>query len=288
MSQPERIDQVVDVILGHSNPDSIESLTVGDLNQAYGRLHETSGAAPLLTVLSLEDRLIVRFPDLNSPILFVLIPEGVDPKAQLTAVPAWKLEWAGPTTRPQTFITFLKMEIVKNWRVLVVTATLVGLGLWAVATRDVLQAIIELGVTSLSIFLGIFVLFVIGQPGQLSTDFELFRKGRIHEFLRTDRHVTSMALLTLATGFIDLVVIRSSVEWTILGVSFDRIRIWGVLGTTLFLVLLIHLLRSIPQYYFRRLQVRIEREAMQWMLPSTRNSAIKPEGTRPPDARDQR
>lgn len=72
---------------------------------------------------------------------------------------------------------------------------------------ELLASLNRLALTSLSIFVSIFIVFVIGESKRLTYRSDLFRSGRLHEFLDVDRMMVNLALLALLLGFLNAAVL---------------------------------------------------------------------------------
>lgn len=274
--EPEKLRNqalaIADAVQSHEDFKKVGAISVDELAAGYEELHRRIGKAPRLTVLSFGDKLAVRFPDFDSALAFVMTESKQDPKAALANVPAWKLDWLGPPGPAQGFSRFLLCEIRANWVALFATLSLC-LGVLTVGgSASSLKAINLLGTTSLTIFVSVFVLFVIGDSARQPVDFELYRTGRLHDFLTVDKHMTTLAILALGVGLANVFILSSHMELRLLGVGLPRVRFWATLGTSVFLTAIAHLLRSIPSYYFKRLQTQIERQAIGWVFIREQNT----------------
>ena len=284
MASKERVEAIVEFVHGRASLPSGPDVNVAELAEAYEKIHKLEGKAPNLTVLSFGDRLAVRFPQLNSPIVFVSVGPGQKPREALIGVPDWQLDWLGPKESPESYRHFLVAEITGGWTFLLLTLSCALIALGFAATPRTLQSVNQLGVASVTIFLSMFVLFVIGESAKHSVDFEMYRTGRLHAFLTADKHMTSLAVTALGVGFANIVILNSEIQLRIGGWALPRTSFWGVIGTAIFVTMIAHLFRSIPEYYFKRLQTQIERQAIAWAF--TGRQAGRAQDTRANEEQD--
>ncbi|MFN2490801.1 MAG: hypothetical protein ABR529_13925 [Actinomycetota bacterium] len=266
MSRPSdsRSEEIARELLGQDAKEEPRDVTLDELSAVYRSLSHQRGADPLLRVVSLQDRLMAQFPEVNSQLLFVTLKPDQRPRDALSFV--LRLDWSGPEGPPLRWRRFVSEELRTVWWLLL--PLFVGLLVAFIRLRDVelMASLNRLALTSLSIFVSIFVVFVIGESKRLTNRSDLFRLGRLHEFLDVDRMMVNLALLALLLGFLNAALLASSEHLVLVGGALDRSRAWGPIMTALVLVLLFDLFLSIPRYYLQRLRVMFERDAIRDLL----------------------
>lgn len=245
-----------------------QEISLDELGSVYGSLTQTRGKDPLLRVVSLQDRLMAQFPEVSSQLLFVKLKRLERPREALSFVP--RLGWSGPDCGPLSAWRFLAGEIQSAWWLLIPVfgGTLITLSL--LQDVELMASLNRLALTSLSIF----VVFVIGESKWLSNRIDLFRSGRLHEFLDADRMMIRVAILALLLAFANAAVLQSPADPEVMD-GVERSHALGPALTTIVMVLLIDLFLAIPRYYLRRLRTMVERDAIKEILVRTGDKPMR-------------
>lgn len=235
------------------------------------RVHELlteSGNAPRVVVMALYERVLVQFPDLSHRLLIAPVKSSEDSYSCLGALP--RLEWWGPRGRRPTFDAFLVSEVKSRplllGAVLVVTFSVLA----SVQDSGLMLALNQLAVGSVTIFISIFLIFSVAEAGRATLD--LFRAGRIHEFLHIDKHLAQVAVLALVLAFANVVILKLPPAPRLFGIHLPHDVQFGpfVLGrlsfvvpftTSLMVVLLVDVFLAAVSYYFNRHELLLESEA---------------------------
>lgn len=260
----ERGAEIAGEFRGGSESSEPVDVNLEEFGAVYGSLTRDRGTDPLLRVVSLQDRLVAQFPEVSKRLLYVTLGPGDSPRASLSFVP--RLDWIGPEGPPLRWRTFLREEWRSTWRILLPLVACVLTGLLLVHDLDLMESMNRLALTSLSIFLSIFGVFVISESKRLTGRGELFASGRTHEFIDIDRGMLNLALIALLLGFVNAAMLSTDNELTLVEGVLDRSHVWAPILTCLVLVLLVDLFVSIPRYYLPRLRVLLEADAVRDVL----------------------
>lgn len=242
--------------------------TLTELITVHARLNDLSSSPTKLLVMALHERLLAQFPDQSGRIIMVNLGRGETAFEALQHVQG--LEWWGPRGRRKSFPAFLWDELRE--RPLLLSLSFVGIfGLLAsVHDAELMLAINHLAAGSVTIFISIFLIFSVGESSRFGLD--LFKSGRVHEFLQTDKHVAQAAVLALLLSFLGIVNIKMPRSVELLGLTLPSELALGPLVlsagsfsipliTTLSLVLIIDVFIAAVQYYFKRHELLLETEA---------------------------
>jgi hypothetical protein len=182
-SQPNssRVDEIVRELVSEDKESSdARDVTLQELSEIYHSLSKQRGADPLLKVVSLQNRLMAQFPEVSYRLLYVNLAKDQRPRDSLSFV--LRLDWAGPEEPRLTWKSFMLGEFRSTrWLLLILVVGLTA-GFGWLHDASLMADVNQLVLTSLSIFVSIFVVFVIGESKRLTGRSDLFQSGRLHEF----------------------------------------------------------------------------------------------------------
>jgi hypothetical protein len=201
----------------------------------------------------IEDRVFIAFPE-KPDVRFVIKREkGFFSKDDLNFV--HNLEPMGTYKGELKFSAFLKKEFKLNWLKIISLFFPTFLLFSISGAVSMLQRVNEMILASATIFISIFLLFVISQR-ELKNESKLMRDGIPYEFMQNDKYVATMAIIaiflsiiTMAFSYFDLSYLINFKNFTIDLMFFSLSFL-----TSFTLVILAICYISIVQYYFERVK----------------------------------
>ena len=201
----------------------------------------------------IEDRVFIAFPE-KPDVRFVIKREkGFFSKDDLNFV--HNLEPMGTYKGELKFSAFLKKEFKLNWLKIISLFFPTFLLFSISGAVSMLQRVNEMILASATIFISIFLLFVISQR-ELKNESKLMRDGIPYEFMQNDKYVATMAIIaiflsiiTMAFSYFDLSYLINLKSFTI-----DLMFFFLSFLTSFTLVILAICYISIVQYYFERVK----------------------------------
>jgi len=202
----------------------------------------------------IEDRIFIAFPEKPDVRFVIKRDKGFFSEDDLNFV--HNLVPMGTYKGKRKFSTFLKEEFKLKWWAIIGIFFSTFLLFSISGAVSMLQRVNEMILTSATIFISIFLLFVISQRG-FKNEFKLMREGILYEFIQNDKYVAALAIIviflsitTVAFSYTDLPYLSNlkifSINLTILSLSFL---------TSFSLVILAICYLAIYQYYFERMKL---------------------------------
>ena len=261
-SQPDRPEDIAAAIIDGSARPGTLSLSLDGFANVYREVARQR-SNPRVVVVSLGDRLIVGFPDLTRQRYLVGISHGDNAYEQLSFLP--NRQWVGPEELTKSFWGFLRQEFVDSWKYFMPIVICAFVLFHMSKSIDLMSTVNGMALTSVTLFTGIFIVFVTGRIRDMEVFDDLFRHGYLHEFIAVDRHLAVLAAVTLFGVLANAALLKLHP-----GIGHNpwlkTSHLWGPLTTALVLGAIAVLLASVPQYYFRRTQSLMERQAIQRYL----------------------
>ena len=229
-------------------------LTLDEFKDIYDKIinRRILNDPPVFAVF-IEDRVFIAFPE-KLDVRFVIKREkGFFSKDDLNFV--HNLEPMGTYKGELKFSAFLKKEFKLNWLKIISLFFPTFLLFSISGAVSMLQRVNEMILASATIFISIFLLFVISQR-ELKNESKLMRDGIPYEFMQNDKYVATMAIIaiflsmiTMAFSYFDLSYLINLKSFTI-----DLMFFFLSFLTSFTLVILAICYISIVQYYFERVK----------------------------------
>jgi len=195
----------------------------------------------------IEDRIFIAFPEKPDLRFVITKSKGFFSKDDLNFVA--NLEPMGSYKGKRKFSSFLKEEFKLNWWAIIGIFFSTFLLFSISGAVSMLQRVNELILASATIFISIFLLFVISQRG-FKNEFKLMREGILYEFIQNDKYVAALAIIVI---FLSITTVAFS--YTDLSYLGD-LKIFAIsLLTSFSLVILAICYLAIYQYYFERMKL---------------------------------
>jgi hypothetical protein len=202
----------------------------------------------------IENRILIAFPE-KPDVRFVIKREkGFFSEDNLKNF-VHNLEPMGTYKGKLKFSAFLKKEFKLNWLKIISLFFPTFLLFSISGAVSMLQRVNEMILASATIFISIFLLFVISQR-ELKNESKLMRDGIPYEFMQNDKYVATMAIIaiflsiiTMAFSYFDLSYLINFKNFTIDLMFFSLSFL-----TSFTLVILAICYISIVQYYFERVK----------------------------------
>ena len=193
----------------------------------------------------IEDQILIRFPEKPEVMFVIKKDKGFFHKADLNFVA--NLEPMGTYKGEHRFSAFIIEELKLNGRKLIILF-LSTFALFFIA-KDVsmLQKVNEMVLTSITIFISIFLLFVVSQKGP-NNDFKLMMNGTLYKFIQDDKYVVMSAIFLVFLSIVTVAI--SYLDFTWIGLPLSIL-------TSLSLVILAICFLAVYQYYFERMKLLI-------------------------------
>ncbi len=233
--------------------------------EEFSRLYEISiirndRQIPSIVLVNLGDQAHLLFPEWSRQEIIVesRTQIGREDFAFLSVV-----DWRGSDTRAPNFAEFLVQEIWHNklrTGILYFTAfsTLLAIG----PSLDTLDLVNTLLIQASTVFLSIYLIFIVSQSGRLSSDKKLFDSGILHKYYSDDRNVTRFAILTIAVVFGNTVLVHAPILGrTLQNPLADAPGRWvAAFSTAIAMTMLFHTFFIVADYYLGRTRDLAERE----------------------------
>lgn len=191
----------------------------------------------------IEDRIFIRFPE-KPKVRFVIKKEkGFFSEEDLNFIP--NFEPMGTCKGEYRFSAFIIDEFKLNgWKLIVIFFS--TFSLFSIA-KDIsmLQKVNEMILTSVTIFISIFLLFVVSQKGS-KNDFKLMIDETLYKFYQNDKYISILAIFLVFLSILTVAISYSDLNWIGLPIS---------LLTSFSLVVLAICYLAIYQYYFERMKL---------------------------------
>ena len=195
----------------------------------------------------IEDRIFISFPEKPDVRFVIAKSKGFFSKDDLNFVA--NLEPMGSYKGKRKFSTFSKEEFKLNWWAIIGIFFSTFLLFSISGAVSMLQRVNEMILASATIFISIFLLFVISQRG-FKNEFKLMREGILYEFIQNDKYVAALAIIVI---FLSI----STVAFSYTDLSYlGDLKIFAIsLLTSFSLVILAICYLAIYQYYFERMKL---------------------------------
>ena len=231
--------------------DGYEELTLDQFRSIYHKIinRKILNDHTVFAVFA-EDRIFISFPE-KPDVKFVITKEGVFfSKEDLNFIA--NLEPMGTYEGEHKFIVFLKKEFRLNWWKLI-NIFFLTFALFFIANNvDMLRKVNEMILASITIFISIFLLFVVSQRGYKS-EFKLMKEGTLYKFFQNDKYIAMLAIFLI---FLSIVTVAFS--YVDLGGQKEQnhqiILLLSTLTSSSLVILAICYL-AIYQYYFERMKL---------------------------------
>ena len=191
----------------------------------------------------IEDRILIRFPEKPKVILVISKEKGFFHEEDLNFVT--NLERMGTYKGEHRFSAFIKEEFELNgWKLIVIffsTFTLFSI----TNNVNMLQKVNEMILISVTIFISIFLLFVVSQKGH-ENDFKLMMDDTLYKFFQNDKYISILAIFLVFLSILTVAISYIDLNWIGLPLSFL---------TSFSLVVLAICYLAIYQYYFERMKL---------------------------------
>jgi uncharacterized membrane protein len=191
----------------------------------------------------IEDRIFIRFPE-KPKVRFVIRKEkGFFNEKDLNFVP--NLEPMGTYKGEYRFSAFIIDEFKLNgWKLMFIFFS--TFTLFSVTNNvNMLQKVNEMILTSVTIFISIFLLFVVSQKGH-KNEFKLMKDETLYKFFQNDKYIGILAIFLVLLSILTVAISYIDLNWINLPLSFL---------TSFSLVILVICYLAIYQYYFERMKL---------------------------------
>jgi|GEM_PF-3242916 len=199
----------------------------------------------------IEEYILILFPEKPDVSFVVKKDKGFFSNEDLNFV--HNLESMGTYNGELKFTAFLKKEFILNWRIAISIFLLTFISLYVSDSLDMVRKINEMILASATIFVSIFLLFVISQS-KIENEFKLMKEGILYEFLQNDKFVAVLAIVAIFLSIITSGFSYFTFNFMIIlyGFSFNLIILSLFLITSLSLTILAICYTAIVKYYFER------------------------------------
>ena len=221
-----------------------EELTLDDFRDVYHKIinYRILNDHTIFAVF-IEDCIFIRFPEKPNVKFVIRKEKGFFCKDDLNFVA--NFEPMGTYKGEHRFSAFIKEELKLNGLKLFVIFFLT-FSLFSIA-KDIsmLQKVNEMILTSVTIFISIFLLFVVSQKGS-KNDFKLMMDETLYKFYQNDKYISILAIFLVFLSILTVAISYSDLNWIGLPIS---------LLTSFSLVVLAICYLAIYQYYFERMKL---------------------------------
>lgn len=191
----------------------------------------------------IEDRIFISFPEKPKVKFVIRKDKGFFVEEDLNFVA--NLEPLGTYEGEHRFRTFIKEEFRLNWCKLIVIF-FSTLTLFSIANNvEMLQRVNEMILASVTIFISIFLLFVVSQRGY-KNEFKFMKDNTLYKFFQNDKYIAMLAIFLI---FLSIVTVALSY------MELDSMILLLSLLTSFSLVILAICYLAIYQYYFERMKL---------------------------------
>ena len=219
-------------------------LTLDQFREVYHKVinHKVLNDHTVFAVF-VEDRIFITFPEKPRVKFVITKDKGFFSKEDLNFVA--NLEPMGSYEGEYRFRTFIKEEFRLNgWKLAVIFFS--TLPLFHLANNvAMLRKVNEMILASATIFISIFLLFVISQRGY-KNEFKLMRDGILYRFFQNDKYVAELAIFLIFLSMWNVAFTYLNLGTIILVIS---------ISTSFSLVILAICYLAIYQYYFERMKL---------------------------------
>lgn len=192
----------------------------------------------------MEERVLIVFPEVPKVRILISTPEKFLIKADLDFVA--NIEFFGTYEGKYNFKDFVKKEIELNIKILLLLFVAFSSLVIYISKPDMIRNISILLVTSTTLFVTIFILFVISQR-QDETDYKLLEDDDLYLFFQNDKYIIITAFSVIFISIFNTALSYLSDYWS------QIVYISSVL-TGLSVSLLGVCFLAISQYYFERVK----------------------------------
>ncbi|MDD1696593.1 MAG: hypothetical protein LUQ54_06820 [Methanoregula sp.] len=261
MDRPqEKIEEICQKLLEGCIDRSAIDVTLQEFEQFYETMQRLTPTVPIVALVNLESLVVAQFSNL-SPQHFDIVQPGPFTEKQFSFVQ--KKEWFGPTKAPQSFGKFLWIEILLNKGKLGIIFLVSACLLFLINTEEFYSVTASFLLQSATVFLSLYIIFTVSQSQTLYKESTLLRAGILHTYIRHDRNITILGILTVAFTFLGngIVTLSSMLEsvyqapWFILVSRLLRAVFMAVVVTMLFDTFF-----TVASYYLDRSRVILERD----------------------------
>ncbi len=191
----------------------------------------------------IENRILIRFPE-KPEVMFVIKKEkGFFHEADLNFVA--NFEPMGTYKGEHRFSAFIIEEFKLNGLKLIVLFFSTFALFFIAENVSMLQKVNEMILTSITIFISIFLLFVVSQKGY-NNDFKLMMDDTLYKFLQNDKYIAISAIFLVFLSIVTVAISYINLIWIYLPLA---------ILTSFSLVLLAICFLAVYQYYFERMKL---------------------------------
>lgn len=220
-------------------------LTLDEFRELYHKIinHKILNDHTVFAVF-LEDRIVISFPE-KPGVRLVIRGDDNEFFSEEDLNFITNLEPMGTYRGEYRFRSFIREEFKLNWHKLIIIF-LSTFTLFSIARSvEMLQKVNEMILASATIFISIFLLFVVSQKGY-SKEFKLMEGDTLYKFFQNDKYVAMLAIFLIFLSIITVAFSYVDLDWIILPLS---------ILTSFSVTMLAICYLSIYQYYFERMKI---------------------------------
>lgn len=261
MNRPQdRVEEICQTLLdGYIGKSALE-VSLEEFKQFYETMQRLAGVIPLVTLVNLETVVVAQFSNI-SPQHFDIIEASPFTEKQFEYIQ--NREWFGPNKVPQGFGRFLWKEILLNKGKLGIIFLISTAIFYMINTEAFYSSISSFLLQSATVFLSLYIIFTVSQSQTLYNDSSLLKAGILHSYIRHDRNITILGILTVALTFLGSGIITLSMmldaaypaAWFLLTSRILRALFMAIVVTMLFDTFF-----TVASYYLDRSRVIMERD----------------------------
>jgi len=286
MNRPQaRIEEICQKLLDGFIGKSALEVSLPEFRQFYETMQRLGDTVPLVTLINLESVVVAQFSNI-SPQHFDIIGPGPFNEEQFGFIQKW--EWFGPTRPPQGFGKFLWKEILLNKGKLGIIFLISTAIFYIVNTEAFYGSTSSFLLESATVFLSLYIIFTVSQSQTLYKDSSLLRAGILHSYIRHDRNITILGILTIALTFLGSGVVTLTMmldaanpaPWFLM-----TSRIFRAVFMAIVLTMLFDTFFTVASYYLDRSRVIMERDLVVDILDREYNRHHVPNSRNKPKPR---
>lgn len=224
------------------------------------------GKVPVLSIVNLQSSMVAQFSDV-APQHFLIT--GTSKLSRRSFGFMSNLVWHGPESRSQSFFGFVLEELRQSFVRLLFVFLASTIALYVADSDSLYEQLTSLLITSATVFLTIYLIFTVAQSQTLQGDRSLFEKGVIQRYYQDDRHVTLIAILTIALVFANSAFLTLATKYQ-LSIYLGQLQVnssfWKAISTALVVTLLFYAFFTVVDYYLERSRDVAERNVVSDIL----------------------
>ncbi len=264
MSQQSRVSVLAEAILSNSLKGASDTLDLEEFKQLYRSLEKLARERGIYIgkpqILILTEQALVRFSIAPDSVIYVT--KKVKPLSQSDFEIVLEPEFQG-NIRPVTLPVFVWTEIRLNGLVLLIIGAVLLALLHLQSGAEAVPLINQMLVEANALFIGIFVLFTVGQNRDYLISRELRKKGMTHQFIQNDKFVVRISITSLLLAFLSTAAFSDQsanarqIVLPMIQTNID-LNACAIVFTVLALLLLMDCFLSITKYYLRLMTKTVE------------------------------